>query len=221
MNQKRAKERQLRETGMIKAAETVFCRNGYEAASMDEIAKAAQFTKRTLYQYFESKDELFCAVVLKGYELLASKQESAKKYQKSGYEKVECAINCYYEFYRDCPDLSHLMSGWSHVSKQSECAGRWNEALAAFFNKLIQDVKSDLEAGKFDGSIEPDVDSQKIACSFVFLMDGFFHQLSSSGEIMIRDSFTDAESFNCYITDFLLKTIKRNRSILVTRKGTV
>ncbi len=72
MNQKRAKERQLRETGMIKAAETVFCRNGYEAASMDEIAKAAQFTKRTLYQYFESKEEQICPGYQKGNGLITA-----------------------------------------------------------------------------------------------------------------------------------------------------
>ncbi|WP_369693305.1 helix-turn-helix domain-containing protein [Acetobacterium wieringae] len=38
-------------------AEKIFGQNGFESASMDEIALEAQFTKRTLYQYFENNGE--------------------------------------------------------------------------------------------------------------------------------------------------------------------
>lgn len=40
-----------------------FADRGYEAANVNEIALAAGFAKGTIYNYFESKDELFGAVV--------------------------------------------------------------------------------------------------------------------------------------------------------------
>lgn len=46
-----------------KAAETVFLRLGYIAASMDDIARAAGMSKRTLYQLFPSKAALLDAVI--------------------------------------------------------------------------------------------------------------------------------------------------------------
>ena len=44
---------------LCEAAESVFIRDGYAAASMDEVARQAGMSKRTLYQVFPSKAALF------------------------------------------------------------------------------------------------------------------------------------------------------------------
>ena len=36
---------------MLAAAERVICRHGYQSATMDEIAREAEFSKATLYKY--------------------------------------------------------------------------------------------------------------------------------------------------------------------------
>ncbi|MBU8541057.1 TetR/AcrR family transcriptional regulator [Falsiroseomonas tokyonensis] len=48
---------------LTEAAAEVFMRDGYAAASMDDVARAAGMSKRTLYQYFPSKAALFEATV--------------------------------------------------------------------------------------------------------------------------------------------------------------
>jgi len=53
-----AKRRQI-----IEGAQRVFLAQGFDAASMGEIAKAAGVSKGTLYVYFEDKEELFQAIV--------------------------------------------------------------------------------------------------------------------------------------------------------------
>ncbi len=53
-----AKRRQI-----IQGAREVFLAQGFDAASMGEIAKAAGVSKGTLYVYFKDKDELFKAIV--------------------------------------------------------------------------------------------------------------------------------------------------------------
>lgn len=45
------------------AAETVFLRDGYAAARMDDVARLAGMSKRTLYQHYASKAALFEAVI--------------------------------------------------------------------------------------------------------------------------------------------------------------
>lgn len=45
------------------AAEKVFLRDGYAAARMDDVAHLAGMSKRTLYQHFPSKADLFAAVM--------------------------------------------------------------------------------------------------------------------------------------------------------------
>ena len=48
---------------IIDGARRVFFRKGFDGASMDEIARAASVSKATIYVYFESKADLFRALV--------------------------------------------------------------------------------------------------------------------------------------------------------------
>jgi len=51
-----------RRNKILKTALSVFRQNGYSAASMSKIASECGFTKAVLYQYFNSKEELFRAL---------------------------------------------------------------------------------------------------------------------------------------------------------------
>jgi AcrR family transcriptional regulator len=55
--------REVREREMLRVARTVFARQGFEGASMDEIAEGSGISKPMLYNYFGSKDGLFFACV--------------------------------------------------------------------------------------------------------------------------------------------------------------
>jgi TetR/AcrR family transcriptional repressor of mexJK operon len=48
---------------IAKAATVVFLRDGYVAASMDEVAAVARVAKQTVYKHFGSKEQLFLAVI--------------------------------------------------------------------------------------------------------------------------------------------------------------
>ncbi len=48
---------------LIEAAATVFTREGFHRASLDEVAAAAGFTKGAVYSNFKNKDDLFVAVL--------------------------------------------------------------------------------------------------------------------------------------------------------------
>src|SRR6202171_6668331 len=48
---------------IIEGARSLFLAQGFDAASMGEIARKAGVSKGTLYVYFESKEQLFEAIV--------------------------------------------------------------------------------------------------------------------------------------------------------------
>ena len=52
------KQRQI-----VNAACKLFTEQGYEVTSMDKVAAEANVSKRTVYSYFESKEDLFCSVM--------------------------------------------------------------------------------------------------------------------------------------------------------------
>ena len=53
-----AKRRQI-----IEGARAIFLSQGFDAASMNDIARAAGVSKGTLYVYFKDKEQLFEAIV--------------------------------------------------------------------------------------------------------------------------------------------------------------
>lgn len=48
---------------ILTAASEAFQQQGYQACSMDSVAELAQVSKRTIYNHFDNKDELFAAVI--------------------------------------------------------------------------------------------------------------------------------------------------------------
>src|SRR5262245_9401664 len=59
----RQERREQTRRELVTAARSVFLRRGFHAASLDEIAAEAGFTKGAVYSNFASKDELFVAVL--------------------------------------------------------------------------------------------------------------------------------------------------------------
>jgi TetR/AcrR family transcriptional regulator, mexJK operon transcriptional repressor len=58
-----ADERRRREGEILDAALGVFLKTGYGASTVDELAAAAQVTKRTIYAYYGDKAGVFAAMV--------------------------------------------------------------------------------------------------------------------------------------------------------------
>jgi len=64
-DKKPRKSRQSREKrrAILSAGQNLFLTNGYSTTSMDDLAEAAGVSKRTVYNHFASKEELFCAII--------------------------------------------------------------------------------------------------------------------------------------------------------------
>ena len=62
---------------IVQAAIVEFRANGFEATSVDKVAARAEVSKRTLYNHFPSKDELFAAILHILWESSASQMQRA------------------------------------------------------------------------------------------------------------------------------------------------
>jgi AcrR family transcriptional regulator len=56
---RKERERLAKRNEIMHAARAVFALRGYAAATLDEIAERAEFAKGTLYNYFQSKEDIF------------------------------------------------------------------------------------------------------------------------------------------------------------------
>ena len=70
ISKRQLEERALRKERILAGALDVFKKKGIEGATMDEIAAGSGFGKATLYYYFQSKEEVFAAILENGWEKL-------------------------------------------------------------------------------------------------------------------------------------------------------
>jgi len=201
------REKHVREEEIINAAEKIFILKGFDEASMDEIAKEAEFTKRTLYRYFESKEDLFFSVVIKGFKRLYSYLEKACDIKQNGYERIIHSCRSYYQFYKDNPELLRLMNFLGYVKAKSQDSNTRHEFIQ-INSQLFKMVTRIIEDGKVDGSINSDLDAEKTAYSLAFMMTGFLNQLSITGGSFTENFSMDIEDFSLYTIDLLLGTLE-------------
>ncbi|WP_076415538.1 TetR/AcrR family transcriptional regulator [Shewanella sp. UCD-KL12] len=72
MVDKKKSRSELKRTAVIEAAMAEFEAKGFKAASMDDIAKRAEVSKRTVYNHFANKDALFSAIMVEMMSLLCT-----------------------------------------------------------------------------------------------------------------------------------------------------
>jgi AcrR family transcriptional regulator len=206
---RRERERLVREGEIVAAAEKIFGLKGFEEAAMDEIALEAQFTKRTLYFYFNSKEELFFAAALKSYKHLFTCLTESSVNTQTGFMKLFLGSQAFLKFAKECPGTMRLICETGQVKKKAEEGSQRLKELMEFDNEMFYWAARVIEEGKADGSIKNDLDSVKASFSIIFMMTGFFNQLSMTGETFLAHFALDLESFSDYSMNLLFTAIKK------------
>lgn len=60
---RKERDRQLRRSDILRAAEHQFARKGYERATMQDIARDAQYGTGTVYLYFKDKESIYSSLI--------------------------------------------------------------------------------------------------------------------------------------------------------------
>ena len=76
---------------ILAAAERLFAEKGTEKTTMDDIAREAEYSKATLYVYFQSKEEIINAILLSGMVLLKKKIHEAIESHSDWYQAYDAA----------------------------------------------------------------------------------------------------------------------------------
>ena len=95
----RAEQRDLTRTRLLDAAEKVFVDRGFHAASVDEVAEEAGYSKGAVYSNFENKDELFLAVLERRVDSRAMAIETGVPTDRPITEQAEQAGNAFFEVF--------------------------------------------------------------------------------------------------------------------------
>ncbi|MGB7604569.1 MAG: TetR/AcrR family transcriptional regulator [Lutisporaceae bacterium] len=184
------------EKTILQHAEDLFSLNGYENTSMDALATSCEYTKRTIYRYFTCKEDLYFAVMLKGHTRLFEAIQSENQKGSTGYEKIKLSYKAFSDFYMESSSLFDLMTQIKAIkSKKNPNDLPYFRRYADCIRALYKEILSLFEMAHNDKSIRTDVAASQLGFSSIFLLNGFFHMLSLSGDSFVDFFALDKEQF--------------------------
>lgn len=95
---------------ILSAAEGVFAQKGFYAATTDEIAERAEFSKGALYTYFRSKEEIFLSLMREKVDSLEKKIKKSIKAALNPIEGIKNLIRAYLEFFEENKEFFQIMA---------------------------------------------------------------------------------------------------------------
>ncbi len=208
---RREREKLTRKAEMLEVAQKLFIQNGYENTSMDDIAKEAQFTKRTLYQYFLNKEDLFYAVVLMFSKQLNAKYENSFKSKKTALEKFQSSVFHYYQFSRENPEIFRLINYIPPTRPDGEVPPHRQE-LHRFHNESFLMYTRLVEEGKKDGSISQALDAKKAAHFAVVTTISYLNTMSRTNDRYFEENEFAKDEFIQFSLKMLIETLAPKNS---------
>ncbi|MDP2914535.1 MAG: TetR/AcrR family transcriptional regulator [Candidatus Aminicenantes bacterium] len=208
------RRRENRET-ILHAAQAVIRRKGLSAASMDEVAAEAQFSKATLYRYFRSKSELVFEILTHFLEDLDIRLRNVRNQTDGARERLRDWISCSLRVLSENESLtrvflldrSFLRLLQIFVGKQT---GAGTDAEKRFLHKLITKRKAMLEGsrsllreGVASGEFRP-MDLEAGVMFIEAVIEGYFV------EKFWDDAKPDVERDAGRIVDFIFCGIQNN-----------
>jgi len=139
-----------RRAQILRAARAIFIERGYLAARVEDVAKRANLSKGAVYFYFDSKREIFDALVEEEHAITISFLQEAERDTRPAQVKLLDLGRKYLDYFaglKTPPRFFLLMS--EMAIRDEEIRGKVNAIHERFVARIAEVVKQGVEEGVF------------------------------------------------------------------------
>ena len=154
--ERRAEEKERRRAEILDAAEGLYAKQGWDALTVDQVAKSARLSRALVYVYFRDKEALLFAIGERAMRLLRDRFIQAAAEPARGMDKVEGIGRAYMAYAYEFPHYFDFCSRFQAHSVALD-PGSHEGACRLAGDEAIGVVVQAIEAGLNDGSIRADV----------------------------------------------------------------
>lgn len=183
--ERRLEEKERRRAEILDAAEAVTGRVGWDAMTMEQVARKARLSRALVYVYFKDKTDLMFGI---GERALASLRQffsDAVGKHGRGLEQLIAIGHAYIAYSREQPVYFDVLARCELISPDTSNLQPNEEACLLGGDAVRRLMQEALELGIRDGSIRPDVGDSRAVTVCLW---GFTHgiiQLSSAKAKML------------------------------------
>jgi AcrR family transcriptional regulator len=136
---------------ILDAAREVFFRDGFMDANLDDVALGAGLAKGTLYRYFESKAELYVAVLSENGEAFVARLREALAGRRDGPDRIRSLAYFYRDHWRQNPEYFQIFWAVENQPVIGELPRAVVEEVTRLWRSCLQELAGAIEAGVESG----------------------------------------------------------------------
>ncbi|MFO0688879.1 MAG: TetR/AcrR family transcriptional regulator [Myxococcota bacterium] len=140
---------------ILESAREVFFRDGFMKANLDEVAEKAGVAKGTLYRYFESKADLYVAVLTQNHEIFHDLIKAASEQGDNAVDRVRSIARFYFAHWLDHPDYFQIFWAVDNESVIGELPRAVIDQISSFWELNLNVTHRVLEEGVENGELVP------------------------------------------------------------------
>ncbi|MBI2168010.1 MAG: TetR/AcrR family transcriptional regulator [Actinobacteria bacterium] len=177
-------EKEVRRQTILSAAKRVFSEKGYAATTVADVARAANVSYGTIYWYFDSKEELFDALMDAGEARLRTRILAAL--DAAGPADLEGAlrtsVRATFEHFEDDREATRLLFRDSYA-----LGGRFERHLVRIYEGFIDDLEATIATGQREGVLRH-TPPRVVAFSLAALIGQFaYRRLTTDDHLSAHD----------------------------------
>src|SRR6202790_2998481 len=153
---RREEEKERRRAEILDAAEALYAKKGWDALTVEQVARSARLSRALVYVYFRDKEELLFAIGERAMRLLRDRFTEAAASHSVGMDKVEAIGRAYMGYAYEFPHYFDFCTRFQAHSVATD-PGSHEGACRIASDEVLGAVVQAIEAGKCDGSIRPDI----------------------------------------------------------------
>jgi AcrR family transcriptional regulator len=173
--ERREEEKERRRAEIVDAAEQLYAEVGWDAVTMDRVAKSARLSRALIYVYFQDKSDLLLAIAERALAELRERFTAAAAAQTSGLDKVQSIGRAYVLFQQEMP---YRFDACSRFHAHQAAGQPTDDACAAAGDAVIAVIVQALMQGQADGSIRKEIGNPAQVCVMLW---AFTHGLIQIG----------------------------------------
>lgn len=142
---------------VLNSAEAVFAAKGFHDATMQAIAREAEYATGTLYTLFDNKEALFAAVVQRRLPQIAEHLRSAMVGGETAREQIERFVAAFFDFFGARKELFQIylhVTGGFLWNVKAELGEHVHENLLALLTRLEDVFRKGIRRGEFRATLD-------------------------------------------------------------------
>lgn len=161
--ERREDEKERRRAQILDAAETLYIDKGWEALTVDQVARSARLSRALVYVYFRDKEDLLFAIGERAMQLLLKRFSAALGSRQLGMDQIEAIGRAYVGYALEFPHYFDFCSRFQSHSDNTG-AGSNESACKLMGDQVLGTVVQAIGNGLADGSVRSDIgDPQMLA----------------------------------------------------------